>query len=335
MKKSKRKLIFVAGLFLSALFLFLALRGVNFGEVLKVLARTNYLFLVPAILSLLIDFTFRSLRWKLLLEPVKKCRFLNVMSTLFIGFFANVALPLRAGEVIRVIMIGEKENISKSAALATMVLERTMDLFAVFVLFSLSLVLFIPQQVPFIINRLWQITGLVLILLIVILYGLMYSRKFTVRTIKKILSRLPEKVSERGGEILNSFILGLDILKKTGRLFFALLLSVVSWIANSAAFFFVARGMGIAEVSLPQSAFIMGVVSAGISIPAAPGFIGTYQYFGSLAMRILGVSKSTALSFTVLDHALRIAGISAGGLFFLTREHISVAQLEKKAETAD
>ncbi len=335
MKKSKHKLILISGIFLSGLFLLLALQGVNFGEVLKVLARTNYLFLIPALLSLMVDFTFRSLRWKLLLEPVKKCRFINVMSTLFIGFFANAALPLRAGEVIRVIMIGEKENISKSAALATMVVERTMDLFAVFVLFSLSLLFFPPQQVPSVIDRLWQITGLVLILLIVILYGLMYFRNFTVRALKKILRRLPEKISEKGGKVLNSFILGLDILKKTGRLSIALLLSVASWSANSAAFFFVAQGMGIFEVSLPQSAFVMGVVAAGISIPAAPGFIGTYQYFGSLAMTLLGVAKSTALSFTVLDHALRIAGISAGGLFFLAREHVSVAQLEKKAEKAD
>ncbi|MGM0568388.1 MAG: lysylphosphatidylglycerol synthase transmembrane domain-containing protein [Elusimicrobiota bacterium] len=332
MKHRKKQLTLASGIILSAFFLYLALRGVDFQSAAEALAKTNFLFIIPAVLIIFADFSMRALRWSLLLEPIKKCRFSNVISTLFIGFFANTALPLRAGEVIRSIIIGEKEKISKSAAMATIVVERTMDLFAVFVLFSLSLLLFPPNELPFIINRLWKIGGIFLISTVLILYGLMYYRDFTLNVLQKTLKKLPPKISKKGIELLNSFILGLDILKKTGHLLLCLVFSLIIWSLNSLAFFFVARGMGISNINLYNSAFVMGVVSTGISIPAAPGFIGTYQYFGVLALRVLRVPKSVAISFTVLDHALRLTCISAGGLFFLTREHLSISKLEKKAE---
>ncbi len=159
---NKRKLSLISGLFLSILFLYLALRGVDYNAAASALAETNFLFLIFVIPLALFDFTIRSLRWKILLLPIKKCRFYNVISTLFIGFFANAALPLRAGEVIRIVMIGEKEKISKSSATATMVVERTMDLFAVFLLFSISFIFFRPQQTPLIVSRVWKLSGLML-----------------------------------------------------------------------------------------------------------------------------------------------------------------------------
>ncbi len=162
----------------------------------------------------------------------------------------------------------------------------------------------------------------------------MYYREKTLKFLLKILKRLPEKISFKFTALLDSFIQGLDVLKNGGHIFLALFLSIVSWSANGLFFFLVGRAMGIENVTVISSAFIMGVVSLGISIPAAPGYVGTYQYFGSLALRILGVSKSVALSFIVLDHALRLVGITAGGLFFLARDHISVAQLDKKAKKA-
>ena len=101
----------ILGFPLSFLFLYLAVRKVDISKTLQLLADTNYLYLIPASITFICDFSLRAFRWGYLLRPVKKCRFINLLSTTYIGFFANNILPMRAGEIIRFIMIGEKEQI--------------------------------------------------------------------------------------------------------------------------------------------------------------------------------------------------------------------------------
>ena len=58
-----------------------------------------------------ISFYLRSIRWSVLISPVKKVSVLNLFSANMIGFMANNVLPARLGEVIRPVMIARKEKI--------------------------------------------------------------------------------------------------------------------------------------------------------------------------------------------------------------------------------
>ncbi|MFC2061153.1 lysylphosphatidylglycerol synthase transmembrane domain-containing protein [Elusimicrobiota bacterium] len=332
MKFDKRKLTLIIGIPLSILCLYLALRKVDFSKTLQLLTQTNYIYLLPAIILFIIDFLLRSLRWKVLLSPVKKCRYIDLLSTLYIGFFANSVLPMRMGEVIRAVMVGEKEKISKTSSIATIALERLLDGFAILILLIMAFFVFpFPENI----KRIWIIGAFVFSFLLLLLYGLIYLRSFTLKVLTSLFKMLPNNFEEKIERLLDKFLAGLEILRKTRHFFLTMTISMGVWLADASVFYFVAKGMGIQQITFIGAIFIMAVIALGISIPSSPGYIGVYEYFGVLGCSILGIEKSSALSFILLTHIMQILIISIIGMFFLTREHISLFQLEKKAEAEE
>ncbi|MBN2407930.1 MAG: flippase-like domain-containing protein [Elusimicrobia bacterium] len=329
MRFSKRKIAIIIGIPLSILFLYLAFRKVEFSKAVEILKTTNYVYLIPALLAFLCDFTLRAVRWNFLLMPIKKCRFINSLSTVFIGFFANNVLPMRAGEIIRAVMLGEKEKISKTSVVATLVVERILDMFALIILLMIAFFIF---PFPDYIKKIWLIGLVILSIVLLLMYGLIFFQAFTLRIMDKFLHIFPKRLGDRIENMLKLFIQGLEIMKKSHYFFISFLLSIAIWLADAAVFFFVAKGMEIHQVGYMGAAFVMCVIALGISVPSSPGFIGVYEYFGILGCSVLGVDKSVALSFMLLTHVMQILAMSVMGTTFLAREHLSLIQLEREAE---
>ncbi len=329
MKLTKRNITLIAGIPLSFLFLYLAVRKVNIAEIIHLIAKTNYVFMIPAVFAFIIDFSLRAFRWKILISPLKKCRYMDLLSITFIGFFANGILPMRAGEIIRVLIVSEKEKISRASAAATLILERILDSFAILLLLSTTFFVFpYPENI----KKIWIIGITLFAILLLLFYGLMFYRKRTLKLLNRFLKVLPGKFENKIEHLLESFIAGLEILKKTHHLIATILISLSVWLVDASFFFFVAKGMGIHQINYLGVIFIMSVIALGISVPSSPGYIGVYEYFGILACSVLGVAKSTALSFILLTHAIQFLLMTIIGTSFLAKEHISLIQLEKKAE---
>src|SRR5207245_6866228 len=100
--------------------------------------------LVPIFLALaiyIVDFLLRSKRWSILIEPVRRTPASDLFWVMIIGFFANNVLPLRMGELVRAHISGKKLNISRTASLGTILLERlcdTLSFLTIFLVASLS-----------------------------------------------------------------------------------------------------------------------------------------------------------------------------------------------------
>ena len=59
-------------------------------------------------------------------------------------------------------------------------------------------------------------------------------------------------------------------------------------------------------------------------LPAAPGFIGTYQAFTVLSLALFNVSKETALAVSLVTHAMQFLPITLAGFYHLRKEHLSL-----------
>ena len=95
----------------TAVCLYFALRGVDWSEIRVVLGRTNYGWVaVMAGMSVLAVY-LRALRWGVLLEPVARVGMRPLFSATAVGFLANILLPLRAGEVIRPVLLGRETGV--------------------------------------------------------------------------------------------------------------------------------------------------------------------------------------------------------------------------------
>ena len=127
------------GLVLSALFLYLAFRDVDFEKTGKIIISSNIFFLTLAVFICIFQFFIRAWRWRILLRPVKETRFSGRLLSVLIGFAANCLLPARLGEIVRANSLGQAEKISKSSTFGTIVIERLFDGFALLFIFIIGL----------------------------------------------------------------------------------------------------------------------------------------------------------------------------------------------------
>ena len=95
-------------------------------------ARTDWLVLALGLTVLM--YIVRAERWQYLLEPLGHTRFWVAFRTTVIGFAASFVLPARAGEVLRPYLLARSEGLPATAAFATIVIERLLDLVAVLIL---------------------------------------------------------------------------------------------------------------------------------------------------------------------------------------------------------
>ncbi len=136
------RLVFFLGLGFFFIWLFLRnLSAEEKHEIIQHLKGANYYWIL---LSIVFGFTSnlsRSSRWKILLEPMGyKPRYHNVFMSVFIAYFANLAVP-RLGEVSRCLPLARYENIPFEKSFGTVVTERAFDLIVFIIIFVINIIL--------------------------------------------------------------------------------------------------------------------------------------------------------------------------------------------------
>jgi glycosyltransferase 2 family protein len=87
-------------------------------------------------------------------------------------------------------------------------------------------------------------------------------------------------------------------------------------------------------ISADASVVVLVAIAIGTMIPAAPGYVGTLQYAGTLALKSYGVEPSAALSFTLLYHASQWFPVTIVGLVYFLKERISSTRVSASSAPA-
>ncbi len=316
----------LVGSLLSVLFLFLAFRGARLDDVAHALADAEYIWIIPVLVLTVLAFALRAWRWRLLLEPVKRIGFLPLFSSTMIGFMGNNLLPARLGELMRAHSLGRSSDVSRSAALATIVVERIFDIIVLLIVFGLIL---LSSSVEGEI-RAWGL--LLFVLAIPVLALLMAFRRWPGPVTRLALAAAPGRLRPTVGRMADNFREGLAVFSRAGLLLRALLFSLAMWACFVLVVELCFRGLGL---DLPRGAalVVLVVMAIGTMVPSAPGYIGTLQYAGTLALLQYGVERSVGLSFTFLYHASQWFPVTAIGLFFFARENLSLRALARLDST--
>ena len=83
-------------------------------------------------------------------------------------------------------------------------------------------------------------------------------------------------------------------------------------------------------LSLAAAFVLVIIVNLGLMIPAAPGFVGSFQFLCVISLALFGIGREEALGFSILSHILQLLFVAALGLFFLPAMKISRFALTKK-----
>ena len=306
----------LVGVGVSLLCGYLVVRGINLSEALASFSRVHLFSLFPATGVLILTYLIRAYRWQVLLQPVKTISTSHLFASTMIGFMANNLLPLRAGEFVRAYAIARIADVSASAAFATLVIERVFDGIALssFLLFSL----FTLSLPPWVIRVNYVFVGVYIVVLIIC--GVLLSP--AVEGKKWCPAWLPLRVRHA----LDDFVVGLQVLRSGSRLLQISLASLVLWLVSAVHYLLLFQGFGIV-LSLEAAIILLGIVALGVALPAAPGFVGNYQYATVIALSLFAVPQEEALGFSLFSHAAQFIPITAIGLLYLLRYNLSLSRL--------
>jgi hypothetical protein len=310
----------IIGLAISALLLYLAARNVQMAEILPLLGQVNYFFLALAGACALLAVWLRAWRWRYLIPNSQSMKTANLFSATMIGFMGNNLLPLRIGDLARAYIAARKENVTASAMLATVVIERLLDVFAILTMLS---VIFFHMPLPG-----WIANGFLIMLA---LGGAAWVALLSMNRLSAALggwtSRLmPERYRGRIEGFMESFFAGLAAMRNKKNLTIATLLSIPIWTTYALGTFAALQACAI-DAPFSASWVVLAFVGIGVSLPSAPGFFGTVQFFTVAALALYAVDQQQAFGFSLLYHLAQYIPVTLFGWILLIKEQMSLGDL--------
>ncbi len=290
----------------------LVLVRVNLRQMIETLRAANYLYLLPALVAQMGFFLIKALRWRYLFPADRRIGFGTLFSATMVGYFGNQIIGASSGELLRSIVLGQKESWSKSATLGTIFVEKMWDVL-VLCLFLLALLWIIP--LPLLVQTIGQ-AGLLVLLIGALLLLLLLSRShWATRLVTLITTRLSPRLAQRLVGVLERFIVGVRAMQDWRRSLLALFLTVPVWLFLAVSFYFLGQA---ALIPLSFSPYILPVVVIALaaSIPNPPWNVGMLEILSITTLGVFGVGSSQALAFVVLMRAMRLVPIIWGYALF-------------------
>ncbi len=290
-------------------FLYWAFADQDLSQLWKSITGISLLWVGLITLITLGTLVVRAWRWNVLLRPfAPQVGLVDSSLALAICYASNVAIP-RSGEVLRTVSLKWTRQAPISPMLATVVVERIIDLFMLIVFIGLALLV---QRGP--INEAYpslEVASLAVMgLCVVALIGLGIISIYRDRALAVLspwIERLFPPLAERIIDLLHTFITGLESLQNPlayAQLALSSLLLNTGYVLIIYATF---GGMGLAEafqLGLPASLVIMAISSLGVIVPT-PGGMGSYHIAFALPLQQLyHLPETQALACATLAHAL-------------------------------
>jgi glycosyltransferase 2 family protein len=311
-----------------ALLIYLFAR-INYRQLWISLASADFALLLIASILLVGTLVMRAWRWQYLLKPLKTVRFSNSMSATAIGLMANMILPVRLGEIVRAVVLGQRERIDKSASFATVVVDRLLDGFTI--LFILVVMLLVAP-LPF--DQGWQQRlrwgGLAFFILYSGVFALLfYLHRAPIQVlqgVRRLCSGLPTRWVDRLCQFLESFSEGLHSLDRTEYLGPIVITSLILWGLIGVYNFLIVWAFHL-HLPLTVGFILLVAQAAAVMIPASPGFVGTHHAASVACLSLWGVSPEASLSVALVMHAIGYFLTIAIGAVYLWTVGLSMRDL--------
>jgi uncharacterized protein (TIRG00374 family) len=285
----------VVGLTVGALCLWLAMRKVEWALVGSIIRSADMSFIAIGFALQGINLLMRAVRWRGILLFSQPARLGMVTEALLAGYAMNGALPARLGELFRAEYFARLNNIGMSGVLATIFVERLLDLMAALALLTVGIVLAGAGAVAV---RDVALTGGAVAVAVAGLLWFVSSRlshRNAEAWITALAIRLP-----KGGAIARALGPRLDKFAQAARVIGSLQFAVAAaltvpiWGVETVALWTMCRAVHV-ELDPVALACLIGGASLSTLLPTAPGFVGSYQYAYVLVLTGFGVSATSAL----------------------------------------
>lgn len=307
------RLMLVISILLAALFLYLALRDLDWQIFFVTLKNAHYVYLPIIILWSSLSFFVRASRLRVLLTSETPLPVSNVFWANMAGYLGNSILPARAGELVRAAYLGRRNDVSASFALAVGLVERLMDLVTLIILGSLALSSAAIVS-PVFKNALNGISIFGLIGLIAIFILPRFDA--LIRRLILALPILKETHKLKLDDFLRQFISGLRSLHSVTRAAQFIILTGIIWLMDALGTVFLSFILNI-PLLIQQAFVLLAALGLSSAIPSTPGYVGVYQFVAVTTLAPFGISNADALAFILISQILGYLVIGFWGLLSL------------------
>jgi glycosyltransferase 2 family protein len=323
------------GIAISAFFLFLLFRKIDFDKLGAAFRELDHRYLWPALVLTFVSYFLRAVRWKYLLLPIKRTRMGHLFSSTLIGYMANNLLPARLGEFVRAYSLGQKELIGTSAVFASLVVDRLCDGFTVLLVL---LITFFTIKLPPGMEHIQQglVTGgyLTFALYVVVLAFLALLKlrtEFTVQLVSRVIRWVSPRLADQVAQQMRSFISGILIPTRASQLVAVLFSSLLIWASAIYPLDLMLRSFGVV-LPITASMFLMVFLVFAVMVPASPGFVGTYHFACVTALSAFNIGSEKALSIALVMHGMSFFPVIVAGLYCLWRDKLSLKKISAENE---
>ena len=316
----------VVGVAISAWSIWQLAQAVRPDEVGRHLGGASWLLLALSFLSIPVSMLLKCVRWRYLFPQQPAPGLRPLLAALYIGYLMNTVLPARIGEFARAYLVGRDPRIGVPAVLATIVVEKILDLLTLGVVLA-GLVVF--QQLPSLPGWLQvsAITSAAGLLGALVVLGIMLSlRKQVVRLAKLAEARVPLLERVAVAALASSFLDGLSTLGRRQTLPGVVVWSAMVWASSTVTMWLDLVGIGL-YVSTQAILFSLVVTNLGMAVPSAPGYIGVFHQLVVESLLPFGVDRDQALAAAIVMHAIVFGNFVVGGLWLLWRGGYSLRGL--------
>lgn len=289
-------------------------------------------WIAAGLTSLVFGYAMRIGRWAMMLRAAGAEIRISACAAPFLGSIAlNNVLPFRAGDAVRALVFPARLGVERTTAMASLLLERMMDLAALVLCLGIGMALVdATVELP---KRLQHVIVVASIGASAVLAFLLFASPW--------IARLLDAAVIRGGErwpgvVLKALGIAAVIFHRMAamsrpRILVRLsVLSIPVWIGEAGLYFALMLGLNV-SIGFAGALTVMAITTLSTLVPSTPGYIGPFHLAAFAAASMLGSDAAQAGAFAVLAHfTLWAATTLAGAIAIATHREL----FEKAAPVA-
>ena len=304
----KKTVRIAAGLLISVLFLWLAFRKSDFSQIWNILKTVRLDLLLLVFVISVLGLMLRSYRWKTLGKKYSKVPWKHCFEATSIGLMLNTFVPFRGGDLFQGYFLAKKSGLPKSYTMATVFLERLMDIVPPLVMIVIgSFFVVLPEQIK--LSKIF----IFLLILVALIYLFIVWRKRFIRIIENFMHK---RHSAKIDHFLDNLAHAVIFMKDRQVITQSIPLTFINWfVFQGITTYLLLRSVGI-DLGVLNVYLVLGISIISVAIPSSPGYVGTWEFFTMMALSIFRIDRDRALSFAVLSHFMALLPTTLVGLYY-------------------
>jgi hypothetical protein len=263
------------------------------------LGRATLWWLPLAFVANLASDWFRAIRWQQFFRPMKRLNVPFLFALAVLGVAVNLALPLRAGEFVRVQVLRRRTGLKVASILATLLSEKLMDVVAFSSFIVLGIVLYKDA------HFLWPLAAVYGALQVI---GLIVARRLATlaerddRKANEGAQPADRRIDSLRRQVI-SFGAGLQAFRRPRALFHVVWASHAAWLCEAVMYYACGRALGL---DLSPAVYLLVVVAAtiAVSVPVTQVGLGVFELAIAGLLVAFGVDEAQAAAFAIFSHVM-------------------------------